>query len=184
MPHPRFTTARDLFDSFETAREDIAAEATDHPSLEFLNSLVADGDLRSAVAFCAYLLPRREAVWWACQCLRSMIAHPSAADERNLRAAEAWVSKPEEELRLIALDIGMQSDKKGPGAWVALAAAWSGGRMIRSEHKVASAPPNATPKAVIGAILLCTAGMLPDVRVQHLRNCVQSAIRLLQNDRS
>ena len=25
------------------------------------------------IAFCAYLLPRREAVWWACQCVRALI---------------------------------------------------------------------------------------------------------------
>lgn len=180
MAQLRFTTARDLFDSFETASDDIAAEPTDAPSLEFLNALVTADDLRSAIGFCAYLLPRREAVWWACQCLRSMIARPTGLDERNLRAAEAWVSEPEEDLRLAALDSGMESDKSSPAAWVALAAAWSGGAMVRSEHKVASAPPHVTPKAVTGAILLSTAGMLPEVREQHLRNCVQSAIRLLQ----
>ena len=180
MAQLRFATARDLFDSFETAREDIPVEPTDAPSLQFLNALVAARDLRSAVGFCAYLLPRRVAVWWACQCLRSLGGRPTRADERNLQAAEAWVNEPEEERRLAALDLGMEGDKTTPSAWAALAAGWSGGSMVRNEHNAAPAPPHATPKAAIAAVLLSAARMTREASDRHLFNCVQSAIRLAQ----
>jgi hypothetical protein len=178
MAQLRFTTARDLFEAFETAREDIRVEPADVPSLEFLNSLVKAGDLQNAVSFCAYLLPRREAVWWACQSVRSIVRRFGETDEAYLQAAEAWVNEPEEERRLTALDFGMEGDKTMPAAWTALAAGWSGGAMVRNEHNAAPAPPHATPKAVIAAILICTASMQGEVRDRHLANCVQSAIRL------
>jgi hypothetical protein len=180
MAQLRFTTARDLFEAFETAREDIRVEPADVPSLEFLNSLVAAGDLQNAVSFCAYLLPRREAVWWACQSVRSTSRRINETEEAYLQAAEAWVHEPGEDRRLTALDLGMESDKTTPGAWTALAAAWSGGAMVRNEHNAAPAPPHATAKAVIAAILICTAAMQREVRDRHLSNCVRSAIRLAQ----
>jgi len=178
MAQLRFTTARDLFEAFETAREDIRVEPADVPSLQFLNSLVAAGDLQNAVGFCAYLLPRREAVWWVCQSVRFIGRRISETDEAHLQAAEAWVNEPEEERRLTALDRGTEGDKTSPATWAALAAGWSGGAMVRNEHNAAPSPPHATPKAVIAAILLSTASMQREVRDRHLANCVQSAIRL------
>jgi hypothetical protein len=45
------------------------------------------------VAFCAYLLPRREAVWWACGCTRSFLggerpARLRASIEEAIKLAE------------------------------------------------------------------------------------------------
>jgi len=182
MAHLRFTTARDLFEAFETAREDIRVEPTDAPSLTFVNSLVAAGDLQNAVSFCAYLLPRREAVWWACQSVRAVGRRTGDNEEANLRAAEAWVAEPEEDRRWAALDLGMAGDKTSPTTWAALAAGWSGGAMVRNEHNAAPAPAHATPKAVIAAILICTAPLQREVRDRHLLNCVQSAVRLATGD--
>lgn len=182
MAQLRFITARDLFDAFETAPEDIQVEPTDAPSLQFVNALVAAGDLRNAVSFCAYLLPRREAVWWACQSVRTVSGRVSGVDDARLQAAEAWVSEPEERQRWAALDLGMEGEKTSPATWVALAAGWSGGAMVRNDHNAGQAPPHATPKAVIAAIQLCTASLQREVRDRHLLNCVQSATRLATAD--
>jgi hypothetical protein len=178
MAHLRFTTARDLFEAFETAREDIPVEPSDTPSLQFVNALVAAGDLRNAISFCAYLLPRREAVWWACQSVRAISGRLSGDDDACLQAAEAWVNEPEEQQRWAALDLGMAGEKTSAATWAALAAGWSGGAMVRNDHGAGLAPPHATPKAVIAAILICTATMQREVRDRHLLNCVQSATEL------
>src|SRR5258708_33928177 len=88
MPGLRFITARDLFAAFPTARCEITAKATDQDSCGFATALVADGAWRDAVGFCAYLLPRREAVFWSCQCLRALAKARGIAGESILRPAE------------------------------------------------------------------------------------------------
>jgi hypothetical protein len=183
MTDLRFTTARDLFEAFETASQDIPVAPTDAPSLQFVNALVAAGDLRNAVSFCAYLLPRREAVWWACQSVRAVSGRVSGADEASLQAAEAWVNEPEEQQRWAAVDLGMAGEKTSAATWAALAAGWSGGPMVRNDHNAGLAPAHATAQAVIAAILICTATMQREVRDRHLLNCIQSATRLATADR-
>ena len=51
----RFATARDLFDAFPTARQDVDAEPSDAAPLDYLKSLCDSGELAKAAAFCAYL---------------------------------------------------------------------------------------------------------------------------------
>lgn len=184
MAHLRFTTARDLFEAFETAGDDIASPPSDAPSLDYLRSLMAAGDYQNAVGFCAYLLPRREAVWWACQSVRALGGLRNADEESSLQAAEAWVQEPEEDRRLAALDLGMRGDREAPATWAALAAAWTGGSMVPNEYNAAPAPPFATAKAARAAILIGVAYMPPEPRGQQLRACVESGIRLIGVDQA
>ena len=67
MPRLRFETVRDLLEAFPIAEPLIEVEPSDEPSLQFLEGLVAREDWDRAVGFCAFLLPRREAVWWGCR---------------------------------------------------------------------------------------------------------------------
>ena len=99
MAHLRFTTARELFEAFPTARDDIGAEPTDEGPWAFLKTLLASPTPEDAIAFCAYLLPRREAVWWACQCVRVLAPPRDEAEQAALDTAETWVREPEESRR-------------------------------------------------------------------------------------
>ena len=65
MPRLRFETARDLLDSYPDAADELMIEPVDVPSLTFLAELSGQQPIDKAIGFCAYLLPRREAVWWA-----------------------------------------------------------------------------------------------------------------------
>ncbi len=103
----RFNTARELYDSFPTAAEDIMAAPTDQPCLDFLRALGASKTPEDAVTFCAYMLPRRVAVWWGHQCLTRLPATLARFDPDYLAIAEAWVREPEEDRRYAALDAGM-----------------------------------------------------------------------------
>ena len=178
----RFTTAQDLFDAFPTAREDIAAKPTEEPALDFLNALVARGELEDAVGFCAYLLPRREVVWWACACIRQSDTARTSDEEAALQAAEAWAQAPEEDRRLKALDRGLKGDRGKAATWAALAAGWSGGSFFKSDHVSAPPPPFTTAKSARAAVLFAADWVKPEIRQRKLRGSVDAAIRLLDGN--
>ena len=99
MPRLRFETVRDLLEAFPIAERLIEVEPSDEPSLRFLEGLVARDDLDRAVGFCAFLLPRREAVWWGCRTVRALVSAPSREEDAVISSAEAWVRQPEDERR-------------------------------------------------------------------------------------
>jgi hypothetical protein len=174
----RFADARAVFAAFPTAREDIAAAPTEAEPLEFLRALAAGPTPQDAIGFCAYLLPRRDAVRWASQCVRALLDRPDANDERALKAAEDWVRDPQEETRRGALEIGMAGDRGAASTWVALAAGWSSGSLVLIEH-TAPPPPQLTARAARGALLLALAGR-PNAAT-HISQCVERGIEIAEN---
>jgi hypothetical protein len=76
------------------------------PVKDYLASLVQREYFKDAYSLLAVALPQREAVWWACLCIRqSHGALRSNADDAALRAAVEWVLEPTPELRQRARDI-------------------------------------------------------------------------------
>jgi len=174
----RFATAREVFDAFPVARDDIAAEPTDEPPLTFLNKLASTRTPEDAIGFCAYLLTRREAVWWAHQCVQMLVPSRTTAEAAALRAAESWVRDPDENRRSAALVIGMEGDRQSPATWVALAAGWAGGSLIETDHGAASSPPHLTAKAARVAVLTALAAVGARERESRLRACIENGERL------
>jgi len=179
MPEVRFATARDLFDSFTLARSSIKAAPTEEPPLAFLRDLLAKEKIDDALFFCAYLLPRREAVWWGCRSVRALKGNELDANARGLVLAEAWVREPDAERRRAAADFGQSGSPDDPMIWLARAAAWSGGAVIMGETTAAFAPPpELTPHAACVAILLSAAPLSPADRRAKLIACIEDGIRL------
>jgi len=175
----RFSTARDVFDAFPTAYGDIATEPNNKSPLVFLQDLVKGPTPDDAIPFCAYLLPRREAVKWASQSVRALVDKPTANDEAALKAAEDWFRKPEELNRHKALKIGTTANQRAASTWVALAAAWSGGPMIGAEHQGGPpAPPQLTAQAAFTAIRIALGGK-PD-RMKWIEECVERGARIAE----
>ena len=106
MRRLRFETVRDLLEAFPIAEPLIEVAPSDEPSLRFLEDLVRREDWDRAVGFCAFLLPRRDAVWWGCRTVRALLPTRSRDEEAAIRAAEKWVQRPEDDLRLAALELG------------------------------------------------------------------------------
>jgi len=121
----RFSTARDLFDAFPMAAEDMRAAPTDQPSLSFCRSLVAGRTPEEAITFCAYLLPSRVAVWWGHECLVQLSSGLSELDFRMLGFVHGWVSDPSEYRRFVILEEALAAESRTPAVWIALAAGWS-----------------------------------------------------------
>jgi hypothetical protein len=166
MASLRFATVRDLYEAFPTARDDVGVDASEEPSLSFLELLVSTQVWDAAVSFCAYLLRRREAIWWGCQSLRRMIE--LSPDEADLvEVAEDWVRDPDEEHRWAALDSARMADTLLPATWMALAAGWSGGSIIRPEYGQIPPAPEQTARAVRAGLMIGIT-RVPSERVETL----------------
>ncbi len=180
MPRLRFETARDLLEAFPSARERLRIEPNDQPTLQFLGSLAEQSPDR-AVGFCAYLLPRREAVWWGCRSVKALNPPSDPDQQRALAAAEEWVKNPEEELRLACLKIGQAASHERPATWLALGAGWAGSSML-FDGKAVPILPDQTAKAVGAAILIAGSGCEPSKRAELLKQCVQDGARAAGTD--
>jgi hypothetical protein len=177
LQRARFATARDVFETYPSAAEDVRVQPTDEEPFAFAQALVRGATPEDALSFCAYVLPRREAVWWSCQCVRLLAKELSAADMAAIQAAEEWVREPGDEKRLKTMTIGMQADRNSAATWVALAAAWSGGRMFVGENAVLAAP-HLTPRAVRIAVLTALARVGAKERARQIQACLNGAVRL------
>jgi hypothetical protein len=174
----RFTTARDVFETFADLRRLAPAPVDDAAPLDYARRLLASKPSSKAILFMAHLLPRREAVWWARQCVGAILG-PSGEDEA-LRAAEAWVRAPEEENRRAALAIGAAGDRRVPTTWLARAAGWSGGSRSAPEQKPMPPQPSACASAANAAIILAIAAQEPIVIRPWIRACVEAGIRFAE----
>ncbi|HKD26536.1 MAG TPA: hypothetical protein VKC66_11620 [Xanthobacteraceae bacterium] len=174
----RFATARDVFEAFPTAHEDINSAPSDQPPVAYLRDLAKGQTPDDALAFCAYLLPRREAVWWASQCVRALLGEPTAADETALNAAEEWVREPGEENRRRVLATALSANRRIASTWVALAAGWSGGPMVVSDYGGPAAPPQLTAQSAFTAIEIALGGRKD--RAEEISRCVERGARIIE----
>ena len=73
MKHLRFSTARQVIEAFPNLRGEFPGCNLELEPFAFIDSLIAQGSARQAMAFCAFVLSRRDAVQWLCQTLRQQV---------------------------------------------------------------------------------------------------------------
>lgn len=176
----RFRTAKELFNAFATAADDMKVAPTEESSVVFCRKLLDGSIPEEAVTFCAYLLPRHIAVRWGHQCLVRLVETLDEQDRHMLALAEAWVSEPEEDNRYAALDAAMATQVKTPGVWIALAVGWSGGSLAPRGLSVVTPPPHLTPRAVNTAILAALARVPVDKRQSTMRDFVDMGLGMAE----
>jgi hypothetical protein len=174
----RFSAARDVFEAFPDLRQIVPSPTDNAGPMDYARQLLNSPNRAQAVAFLSYLLPRREAVWWARQCVSANLG-PKAEVDPALQAADNWVRAPEEENRQAALAVGSAGDQHRATTWLALAAAWSGGSMCPPDVKPMAAPPFACAKAVNAAIVLSMIGE-PSAVNDRLKACAEAGIRFAE----
>ena len=179
MNRIRFATVRSLFESFPEALQNIGAEPTDEPPIAFLDRLAAEGKPDHAMTMCAYLLPRREAVWWGCASVRTLLADKLPDDIAALLAAEAWVLQPTEENRQAALAIGDGAASNEPLTWLALAAGWSSGTFAPTPLPI---PAYMTGRGIRIALLISGRIARGDERTRRLQACLAEGVRLAKSE--
>lgn len=177
----RFPTTRALFDAFPEVAQRVSAPPTEQSSIDFLKALSSANSLPEAVTFCAYLLPRREAVWWGCACVRTLLDDIASDRAAGLLAAEAWVYEPDDKHREAALDIGTRGENKNPMTWLAFAAGWSGGFLPSTTNKQqVPVPQYMTARAVRIAVLTSVPNVPPSARSARLQKCIAEGIKLAE----
>jgi hypothetical protein len=96
----------------------------------FLPALVEAKHFIDAVKVLAHALPKREGVWWACQCCRqdpAVVKAPQA--QAALEAAERWAADPSEDNRRAASATAEAAGFGTPAGCASVAAFWSGGSL-------------------------------------------------------
>ena len=87
-----------------------------------LESLVGHDLPAEAARLLGYALPEREAVWWACMCVRNTAAVPQPGPEQAaLAAVEEWVRTPNEATRQVLRQAAAAAGDTA-AAWAARAA--------------------------------------------------------------
>ena len=171
----RFVTARSVFEAFPDLSYVVTLPAENIEPLDHARALLGSPRPSDAVLFISHLLPRREAVWWAAQCVRALIGE-GAADEA-LGAAEIWVRTPEDDNRRAALSTANASDRRKPTTWLAFGAGWSGGSILPSDQKPVPPPSGACAMAANTAVMMAVAAGDPRAVVDRIAACAEAGVR-------
>lgn len=147
------------------------------PTLDFLQRLAQGDTPEEALTFAAHCLMPRYAVWWAHECLKARSDLLGSADQAMLALAATWVAQVDEESRYAAMDQAVAAER-GPGAWVALAAGWSGGSLTPPEYPPAPVPIFAVGRAAMTGVLMFLARVDLPQRRRWLAHFVGMAVSL------
>ena len=168
---------------FAPTGEGVPAPVAGQSPTAYLDALSEGGHLVDASAFLAAALPRREGVWWACRCARSILGpSPSKEVEDALNASEAWAAAPGDVNRRKAMAAAEAAGFGHPAGCVALAAFLSGGSIVPPHLKDVPPPDHAFPKALSGAIQLAAARAEPGAIVEARRRFVDLGLAVARGE--
>ncbi len=120
--------------------ESLALLRDDPTPLEFLDALIAQERFADAIHFLAHAIPKREAVWWGCLCIKLAGGENLSPKElAALTAAVRWALRPEEEYRAAAKEPAEAAGFEAPAGNLALAVQFSGGYASRFARSAAQA---------------------------------------------
>jgi hypothetical protein len=119
-----------------------------------IDELAKQGKVHDALRLRAHLLPKRQAVWWACLCVREDVdAALPPVQLAAMKAAEDWVREPDEEHRRIAEKRSEDAKYSGVGATLALSAFWSEGSIAPEGNQDVLADERLTSQGVAAALI-------------------------------
>jgi hypothetical protein len=106
-----------------------------------------------AVRVLARLFPKREGVWWACQCARQSVQVLPAKGAIALAATEAWVADPRDETRQPLFQLANTAGMGTPAGAAALAAYASGGSIMPPELPATEPAESLTSEFLVASVL-------------------------------
>jgi hypothetical protein len=171
----RFNAAGQVFEAFPRVTAGIGLRPNgEEAPVDFARRLLSQGMGFDPIVYIASVLPRREAVWWGCHCVRAL---NGGRTDDAVQAAEAWVRNPEEAERRAALQIGTSGDTNAPSTWLALAAGHSGGSIAPEGGPPVHAWAEATATNLKAGIILAIV-QYPMAEIQAwVRACVEAGMR-------
>lgn len=125
---------------------------------QFFGRLLVHEEHGDALRFQAHVLTKREAVWWAILCLRS-VCDPTGSPKQAaaLKTAIRWVFDPSEKNRQAAGAAGTAATFNTASGCIAMSAFWSGGSVLPPNEKVTPPDPLLTANTVSGALTVAAA---------------------------
>ena len=130
---------------------------------QYFDLLAAKPDLvPDALAFLASALPKREAVWWACQCVRAVLPKPPPKEEAALAAAEKWCGQSSDAHRRAAHVASEEATLTTPAALAAVAAFLSEGSLAPPQNQAVPPPDHLTARMVAVAMTLAAVKTQPE----------------------
>ena len=137
----RFQKA-ELQDKADLSPAALARLSTSTGPQDLITGLSTMADARDAISSLALMLPRRQAVWWACLAARllpDLARRP--ADLAAVEIAESWVQTMSNEDAEQAFAASQRCAMNAAAGWAAMAAYWSGSSIApRGQQDVAPAP--------------------------------------------
>jgi hypothetical protein len=127
---------------------------------DYLALLEARGLHRDGVHFLASALPRREALWWACQCLRPT-AGAAAGQAAALEAVERYVRLPTDSNRRAAFAAAEAAGIDTPAGCAGLAAFTSAGSLAPADGPAVPPADHLTAVGVANALVLAAVAPRP-----------------------
>jgi hypothetical protein len=119
-----------------------------------IDELAKQGKVHDALRLRAHLLPKRQAVWWGCLCVREDVDDSlPPAQVAAMEAAEDWVREPDEEHRRMAEKRSEEAKYSGVGATLALSAFWSEGSIAPEGNQDVLADERLTSQGVAAALI-------------------------------
>jgi len=164
---------RELCRQAELSSDAQALAGDPRPASEFCDLLLAQGLALDALRLWAHLLPKREAVWWACRSIATLVADAQA--DPGFVAAENWVLDPTDANRRAGLPAAEAAAMNSPGALAALAAYFSGGSLSPPDLPVVAPDERLTARTAAGAVLLAAGGKTAEIIAQNQQAVVQLA---------
>ncbi len=176
-PRPPAEVCKEFELELEPEVEALVQEELTHS--ELLRRLIEGGQHTAAVRYLAHALPKREAVWWACLCIRGTLLDTLKPEVLAvLEAAEAWARQPSDEKRRAAQAAVDAAGMDSPAAMAAMAAFFSGGSLVPTDLPEVPPAANLTGRMVTGAVALTAVAREPEKAAERYRAFLSKGIEL------
>jgi hypothetical protein len=150
---------------------------------QFLDTLIDKQHFLDAARFLAHALPKREAVWWACLCGRSVAgANPPPKVGAAFQAAEKWVADPSEDNRRAAMPAAEAAQFKTAAGCAAVAAFWSGGSLGPPNAPVVPPGEYLTAHGAAAVVMLAAVQTEPEKATEKYRRFLAQGIEVAKGD--
>jgi hypothetical protein len=147
--------------------------------VEFVRVLLEQQKHHDAVRFLAHLLPKREAVWWACQCARQAAAtDPPHAVTAAIKAAETWVAELNDATRRAAFPAASAAGLATAAGCAAMGAFASDGSLAPPEAPAVPAGEYLTAQMVAGSVIIAAVDDTPEKMAVNYRLYVENGLTL------
>lgn len=180
MPEQRTRTSiPDLCARLGLGEQAATIAQVDQDGPAFVEALVHAEEYPAALSFLAYLLPKREAIWWAWTCARrGLPPEPAPEVQAALDATERWIVQPSDANRRAAFELAESADLGTPAGCTALAVFFTGGSIAPVGSPDVPAPEGAAARAIAGSITLAAVAPPPEQAPERFQQYIRQGLEV------